>query len=119
MYDFLYNAAEIVLNKHNPCGFDTETGECRMGATNGCCTGCPHLTGDGCTVKSLMCKLWLCNEHSEAYDELYSIRVLAHEAGLIPMDDTWKYARLSKDEFFACKRGEDVHSNRPDIFWRA
>ena len=28
----------------------------------GCCEGCRYLTSDGCSTKSLTCKLWLCSD---------------------------------------------------------
>lgn len=27
-----------------------------------CCGGCRHLGAEGCTVKALACKLWLCRD---------------------------------------------------------
>jgi len=118
LYDFLCNAADIVLKKHNPCRFNVETGKCRVGRANGCCVDCPYLGETGCTAQSLACKLFLCSWIEDVSPELNRIRDLASQAGLMEYHMFWGYARLDKQEFFAYKRGEDVHANRPDIYWR-
>ena len=56
LYDRLYNHADKLLKRHNPCKI--ENGECILGKP--CCNNCKHLTKDGCDVKCLMCKLHLC-----------------------------------------------------------
>ena len=74
-YDRLYDAANAALAKHNPCQiqrdeaghiscadtrrYSNETGY--AGSPTLCCGGCQHLGPQGCTAKSLCCKLWLCN----------------------------------------------------------
>jgi hypothetical protein len=114
VYDELCYLADVALKKHNPCQFDTVTKKCLRGKKNGCCTGCPHLTNTGCSVQSLACKLWVCFNAREASPELEKIRLLAHESGLMGYHELWDYARLSKAEFFAKKKGKNVRYNRPD-----
>lgn len=64
LYDRLYAIAERILAKHQPCA------RCKSPCAyfsnkspvrSGCCTNCPFLGADGCTIKSLACKLWLCD----------------------------------------------------------
>lgn len=57
LYDTLYEKASLIIAKYNPCSF--KNGEC---FNYGCCYGCKHLSENGCTVKALSCKLWLCDE---------------------------------------------------------
>jgi hypothetical protein len=56
LYDMIYKVAGEVLRNYNPCGF--RDGQCREHIN--CCSGCDHLSKNGCVVKSLYCKLWLC-----------------------------------------------------------
>lgn len=78
-YDRLYDKADAVLKEHNPCQIRRdEDGIVRCAdvrrkmqlkgydymkhqQTQLCCTACPHLGPNGCTVKALSCKLWLCS----------------------------------------------------------
>ena len=54
----LYERMNKFLKKYNPCKI--ENGSCLCGQC--CCGGCPHLTENGCSTKSLQCKLYLCNQ---------------------------------------------------------
>ena len=62
LYDRLYEIADFLLKKHNPCKHSN--GKCGGMETymysGGCCGGCKHLREDGCSVKALYCKLWVC-----------------------------------------------------------
>lgn len=62
LYDLLYSMADFLIKKYNPC--EIIDGTCldyRINEKeNFCCCNCPSLSGSGCTVKSLYCKLWLC-----------------------------------------------------------
>lgn len=66
LHDALYDAANKVLEKANPCGIHMVDGKARcnnpMYSDDGnlCCGGCIHLTPTGCSVRSLSCKLWTC-----------------------------------------------------------
>ena len=68
-YDELFDRAVEVVSKHNPCKLHDFMGEkmCARGdvASNGlCCHGCRHLRVNGCKVKSLGCKIWLCTHEN-------------------------------------------------------
>jgi hypothetical protein len=62
LYDRLYEIADFLLKKHNPCGHSN--GKCGGMKTytfqGGCCGECEHLRANGCSVKALYCKLWVC-----------------------------------------------------------
>ena len=73
IYDILYNRADSILKACNLCQF--EKGECRRDRydplvrdesesyrKNGCCSSdiCEHLGQNGCKVKSLRCKTFVC-----------------------------------------------------------
>jgi len=61
-YDMLFKKAELFMKENNPCKI--ENGTCLRGRTttfaNFCCSGCSHLKEEGCSVKALRCKSWLC-----------------------------------------------------------
>lgn len=88
-YDELYEKADKLLKEYNPCKI--KCGSCqanridpKYNSTNQlCCGGCPHWK-NGCTVKSLACKLWLCGPVQGKFPYLYNknserIRELAHK----------------------------------------
>ena len=56
IYDLLYTKASLAMAIFNPCRI--KDGRCRRG--DFCCQDCPHLGQNGCTVRALACKLWLC-----------------------------------------------------------
>ena len=65
LYDEFYARGEEIFAKHNLC--DVKDGKCksyRLNEARGnfCCRNCPHLGPEGCTVKALYCKLWICSE---------------------------------------------------------
>ncbi len=79
IYDDLYDRADKLFKKYNPCQFNPQTGLCKAypDVTNGCdrgrafilcCGGChyekkrkhQHSLKSGCRVKSLGCKLYYC-----------------------------------------------------------
>ncbi|EKE18938.1 MAG: hypothetical protein ACD_9C00190G0002 [uncultured bacterium] len=65
-YDELYEAAKKILSEYAPCSF-TE-GICM--AKSSCCEDCRHLSENkGCLVKSLSCKLWLCDPAKRKFPE--------------------------------------------------
>lgn len=61
-YDDLYQKAEDLMAKYNPC--HSLEGKCRgdywYSSDSFCCSRCKYLTKEGCSVKSLFCKLWTC-----------------------------------------------------------
>ncbi len=71
LYDILINLGQKTMNYYNPC--DWRNGKCRRMRLSeddeGCCVGCEHLGAQGCTVKSLACKLWLCEAQRSLFRE--------------------------------------------------
>lgn len=66
LYDKLYEEAGLILVKHNPCKI--EKGRCFGG--DPCCDDCGYLSKKkGCTAKSLVCKLFLCNEARKKFPQ--------------------------------------------------
>jgi len=73
LYDRIYDIADRLIKKHNPCNIHTEIQPhhlyptkleketvCMSYSINSlCCSGCKYWD-KGCTVKSLGCKLFLC-----------------------------------------------------------
>lgn len=91
-YDELYAQADAVLKRHNPCQirkeadgtFSCEDSRTHPAGSRGsqlCCGGCEHLGPQGCTVKSLACKVWTCQTLKDAkhpvVQELYQIKKAA------------------------------------------
>ena len=62
IYDQLYDEADKLFKKYNYC--DIKDNTCyqarRCGCISFCCKRCEYLSDNGCTVKSLTCKLWIC-----------------------------------------------------------
>jgi len=71
LYDILLAIGQQILSDYNPC--DWTNGKCRRMCSykddGGCCEGCLHLGRNGCTVKSLACTLWLCENQRNAFRE--------------------------------------------------
>ena len=105
-YDRLYSRAEAILKRDNPCQIQhgpdglVSCRDTRRLAANRygpipiakqqalCCKGCQYLGSAGCTVKSLICKVWLCgcawDASRTAVHQLNDIKQQAHEQG-VPM----------------------------------
>ena len=99
-YDRLYLKACKIIAKYKPCII--KNGKCIAGEP--CCRGCNHLEDSGCTVDSLICKLYLCNkardENPKCADLLYGV---LNEAAKIGVMNKWIYDnpfRASKEEHF-------------------
>ena len=70
LYDRIYDIADRLLKKHNPCKIYTEdkyifckyheTGIPLRNKCYLCCSSCEYCSKEGCTVKCLGCKLFLC-----------------------------------------------------------
>lgn len=119
LYDDLYNQADKVLKKYNPCKIDGD--QCRRCgpytehmqnltgmlcglSRNPCCNACPHLCKEeGCTVKSLGCKLHICEDMRKFVDKecLKELLTIQQEAvnNNIPL-----IGRASKEETFSTLR---------------
>lgn len=105
LYDKLFEKSKIIMDKYNPCQFNKETSLCIRDTLRkergekysicGCCGSvygninserCQHFD-EGCTVKSLSCKTWLCdvalhNLPRKAKIELYKIEEEAKKENL-------------------------------------
>lgn len=91
-YDELYEKADKILKKYNPCKVEGKgaCATCLSGrhpdgtGISFCCGGCQHLGKNGCTVKALSCKLWICNIAitEEVQREMNRIRVEVSMYGL-------------------------------------
>lgn len=86
IYLTLYDQGNAVLKRYNPCKI--ENGRCAGGYadTKGlCCDTCKHLGPEGCTVKSLECKMWLCEkikyteDGAKAAVALHVLHMTAHD----------------------------------------
>ena len=93
LYDRLYKAADFICKKHNPCGINNST--CKA-SINFCCSGCKHLTKQGCNTNALYCRLWLCS--GSAYTktvacQLHTLKTIASYYGLLK-------PRSNKEETF-------------------
>jgi hypothetical protein len=87
-YDAIYDIANGLLRKYNPCKHDSD-GICegdrlyRNGRKHGCCGGCKWLTSKGCRVRALSCKLWLCPNmkvrNRELRLKLWRLHIIAYK----------------------------------------
>jgi hypothetical protein len=69
-YEAQYDAISDLLREINPCDIrivdgipqctGIRTGDADADEGTLCCTGCNHLNSNGCMVKALGCKMWLC-----------------------------------------------------------
>ena len=100
LYDILFAVGQQVINHYDPC--DWKGDKCRRMRSSsddkGCCEECRHLGKKGCTVKSLACKLWLCEKQVDLFKEceaeLKVLRLIADYSG-VPYE-----IRKSKEENF-------------------
>jgi len=95
LYDRLYEEAGLILARHDPCKI--EKGRCFEG--NPCCDDCGYLSKKkGCTVKSLICKLFLCNEARKKFPQcaaaLDVLKKIAAEKNLLVF-------RSSREDIFS------------------
>lgn len=71
LYDQIFEKVDNIMKEHNP--FDDIDGFCtrgRLGYRNFCCSGCKHLSSDGCKAnKPLLCRLWVCSTVWKTLDE--------------------------------------------------
>lgn len=94
LYDSLYERGTALFKEYNPCQIETDSSgktTCirfrhRIRSTwvnNFCCGGCKYVGPKGCRVKSLSCKLWIC-EHivpivpNEFLEELNELKRESH-----------------------------------------
>lgn len=97
IYDELYDRADEIMRKYNPCRFSN--GKCAGGEN--CCRDCQHMASTGCTAKALACKLWLCDSIEGLYPEcgrkLRDVKRLAIHFDFVDFADEIGY-RESKQE---------------------
>ncbi len=103
IYDRIYNIADRLFKKYNPCNIHTECGKTHCLDYRGnrsydtsrlCCSGCGefpetnkgHWSKTGCTTKCLACKLYLCaaaqRQERKLTHQLYRLRKFATKYGL-------------------------------------
>lgn len=100
MYDLLYETADRVLKELNPCDLinDTCFDSRRTDQKCRCCEGCKHFRDkEGCIVKALGCKLWLCtrskSQHPYINGYLDALKVVATKVGIL-----YNYRTSKKEE---------------------
>ena len=64
----LWQEAEAIFLQQDPCHF--EGGVCAAGLEDGCCICDRHRPGQLCPVRSLGCKLHVCQQVEQRYPEL-------------------------------------------------
>ena len=75
LYDRIYDIADRLFKKYNPCNIHIIEGgiRCTSRSTNIayglCCSGCKHISKTGCTIKCLPCKLFVCDTLMCAYNK--------------------------------------------------
>ena len=98
LYDRIYDIADRLIKKHNPCKIHTKDKKLRCisyptGAKRLCCSGCwdnsyngkiDHYSFFGCTVKCLKCKTHLCSIATEE-NQLLNNRL--HKLGKFAFDN--------------------------------
>lgn len=72
LYDLLYFTADLLIKLRNPCKIHHEKvpsqpDKITCVGHEPCCTSCRYLSDNGCTIKCLGCKLWLCPTASERH----------------------------------------------------
>ena len=106
LYDILLAIGQQTLDYYNPC--DWRSGKCRRMRLSeddgGCCVGCEHLGAEGCSVKSLGCRLWLCEGQRDLFRECeIELKVLRQVADScsIPYE-----VRRSREEDFTLNKSQ-------------
>jgi hypothetical protein len=110
-YDILYEAADKLFKRFNPCKIRDGYCErirnvgCYRGDSIGelCCHGCQyHDVVDGCNTKSLGCKLWICaylqNTNKSFASKIEKLYKLSIKFGFIAIT-----IRQSKEDYFKWK----------------
>jgi hypothetical protein len=79
-YNELCDKADALLAQYNPC--EIKDGKCKRGYF--CCDGCIHLVNNSCSIRSLLCKVWICDVVSKTVDKqlIDDLRLIYNE-GLV------------------------------------
>lgn len=107
LYDVLFDQADRIVKKVNPCNIrKNESGElvCNGVSPEWCCGGCQYLTTNGCSVKALGCKLWLCIQVQgtpKGRDTFIALSSLRHFSVAVGIDDYG--LRASKEDYIKQK----------------
>jgi len=108
LYDILYDIADGLFREYNPCKI--ENGKCVRGRDGGCCEGCEYLKENGCSVKALFCKLWLCepmlNKYPQLRKKLVYLSRIAEKHNLLLLRGS-----RSDVEKFLIKDEKKIHAN--------
>jgi hypothetical protein len=89
LHNELCDKVDELTNSYNPCSIKNVDGI--LTCTDGelCCAPCKYLSDNGCTIKSLGCKLYFCytvqKKYPELMYELSKIKNTAKEYRLIKM----------------------------------
>jgi len=108
MYDYVYIIADYLWKLYNPC--QIKNGMCRYNnawhrekhQTTCCGNDCKHLSKNGCTIKSLGCKLYWCNgieKHHKEFVNIIDLLVQAIDYGSVFNLRSFSYCYQSKEEF--------------------
>jgi len=127
IYDLLYEKAEAILKRDNPCEHKMKCGvhsclgkkDILSGDNNPqcCCEGCPFWD-KGCKAeKPLTCKTWLCRISKKIYPETYSD--LNKITQLIDLLHFWVYRgdkrqslnQANSECFYSIKRLKEIKEN--------
>ena len=115
LYDRIYDIADRLFKKYNPCNIHTKNGRLYCISHNEhwnpthhlCCGGCidnctlygGHWSKGGCTTKCLPCKLYLCDyaqgKNRQFFHQLHRLKQFAYKHGL-PRDS---YYYMSKEQW--------------------
>ena len=120
LYDRIYDIADRLFKKHNPCNIHTKNNKVFCSYHNErvyngkgkkllCCSGCianygidnrgNHWSKNGCTTKCLPCKLYLCSyaeeQNRRLSNQLYKLKQFARKHGL----PTESFYYMSKEDW--------------------
>lgn len=100
LYDRIYNIADRLIKKHNPCGIQLVDKKVTCKKGEPCCNGCFYLSKKGCTTRSLGCKLTFCPSLDNDKTVRKIMKLLKPLYVLAFLND-FIYIRSSKEEILA------------------
>ncbi|GHT13541.1 hypothetical protein AGMMS4956_09860 [Bacteroidia bacterium] len=108
-YEQQYSIISDLLQKIDPCAITIEGGVAQCIAVREgdadvdmgtlCCTGCLHLGDDGCKVKALGCRMWLCNAAIKNLMEKYHSLPIEVVALIKEIQETYRTCEFYKIPF--------------------
>lgn len=95
LYNQLYEEMEGYLEEYNPCQHTEDGCVGHPNRKSRCCSGCKHLGRNGCKVKSLACKLWVCSDMiknlpPDILTRIYEMNKKADDEGILKYRDSKK-----------------------------